>query len=50
MSTKPLTLLHLIHLVSDERVCLEGNKKAQMVKDLHAKIQQQIEKKNKKYA
>jgi hypothetical protein len=50
MSTEPLTPLHLIHLLVDERVCLEGNKKEQMVKDLHAKIQQQIEKKNKKYA
>jgi hypothetical protein len=42
MSTEPLTPLHLIHLLVDERVCLEGNQKAQMVKDLHAKIQQQI--------
>jgi hypothetical protein len=50
MSTEPLTPLHLIHLLVDERVCLEGNQKEQMVKDLHAKIQQQIEKKNKKYA
>jgi hypothetical protein len=34
----------------DERISLYGTKKAQVVKDLHAKIQQQIEKKNKQYA
>ena len=42
----PLTPLDLIHLPVDERVNLDGNKEAQVVKDLHAKIQQQIEKKN----
>ena len=46
----PLTPLDLIHLLVDERVSLDGNQKAQVVKDLHAKIQQQIEKKNAQYA
>jgi hypothetical protein len=46
----PLTPLDLIPLPVDERVSLDGNKKAQVVKDLHAKIQQQIEKKNEQYA
>jgi len=46
----PLTPLDLIPLPVDERVNLDGNKKAQVVKDLHAKIRQQIEKKNEKYA
>jgi hypothetical protein len=39
----PLTPLDLIPLPVDERVSLDGNQKAQVVKDLHAKIQQQIE-------
>jgi hypothetical protein len=34
----PLTPLDLIPLPVDERVSLDGNKKAQVVKDLHAKI------------
>jgi hypothetical protein len=42
----PLTPLDLIPLPFDERVSLDGNKKAQVVKDLHAKTRQQIEKKN----
>jgi hypothetical protein len=46
----PLTPLDLIPLPVDERVSLDGNQKAQVVKDLHAKIQQQIEKKNEQYA
>jgi len=46
----PLTPLDLIPLPIDERVSLDGNKKAQVVKDLHTKIQQQIEKKNEQYA
>jgi len=29
----------------DERISLDGTQKAQVVKDLHAKIQQQIKKK-----
>jgi len=46
----PLTPLDLIHLLVDEMVSLDGNKKAQVVKGLLAKIQQQIEKKNEQYA
>jgi hypothetical protein len=42
----PLTPLDLIPLPFDERVSLDGNQKAQVVKDLHAKTRQQIEKKN----
>jgi hypothetical protein len=45
----PLTPLDLILLPIDERVSLDGNKKAQVVKDLHAKIRQQIKKKNEQY-
>jgi hypothetical protein len=45
-----LTPLDLIPLPVDERVSLDGNKKAQVVKDLHTKIWQQIEKKNEQYA
>jgi hypothetical protein len=33
-----LTPLDLIHFPVDERVSLDGNKKAQVVKDIHAKI------------
>jgi len=36
----PLTPLDLIPLHVDERVSLDGNQKVQVVKDLHAKIQQ----------
>jgi hypothetical protein len=46
----PLTPLDLIPLPVDERVSLDGNQKAQVVKDLHAKIRQQIEKQNEQYA
>jgi len=46
----PLTPLDLIPLPVDERVSLDGNKKTQVVKDLCAKIWQQIEKKNEQYA
>jgi len=46
----PLTPLDLIPFPVDEKVSLDGNQKAQVVKDLHAKIQQQIEKKNEQYA
>jgi len=45
----PLTPLDLIPLPVDERVSLDGNQKTQVVKDLHAKIRQQIEKKNEQY-
>jgi len=46
----PLTPLDLIPLPEDERVSLDGTQKTQVVKDLHAKIWQQIEKKNEQYA
>jgi hypothetical protein len=46
----PLTPLYLIPLPVDERVSLGGNQKAHVVKDLHEKIRQQIEKKNEQYA
>jgi hypothetical protein len=46
----PLTPLDLIPFPVDERVSLDGNQKAQVVKDLYAKIRQQIEKKNEQYA
>ena len=46
----PLTPLDLIPLPVDERVSFDGNQKAQVMKDPHAKIQQQIEKKNEQYA
>jgi len=45
----PLTPLDLIPLPVDKMVSLDGNKKAQVVKDLHAKIRQLIEKKNEQY-
>ena len=40
----PLTPLDLILLPVDEKVSFDGNQKAQVVKDLYAKIRQQIEK------
>jgi len=46
----PLTPLDLISLPVDENVSLDGNKKAHVVKDFHAKIRQQIEKNNEQYA
>jgi hypothetical protein len=35
----PLTPLNLIHLPIKKRVSIDGNQKAHVVKDLHAKIQ-----------
>ena len=46
----PLTLMDLIHLLVDERVSLDGNRKAQVVKTLHESVRQQIEKRNRVYA
>ena len=40
----PLTPLDLIPLSIDKRVSFDGSQKTQVVKDLHAKIRQQIEK------
>jgi len=44
-----LALLDLIHLYIDENVCLDGNRKSHVVKDLNAKVEQHIEKKNEQY-
>ena len=38
------------NLKNIQNVSFDGNKKTQVVKDLHAKIRQQIEKKNEQYA
>ena len=45
----PLTPMDLIHLPLDERVSLDGNRKAQVVKTLHESVRQQIEKTNRVY-
>ena len=45
----PLTLMDLIPLPVDERVSLDGNCKAQVVKTLHESVRQQIEKRNRVY-
>ena len=45
----PLTPLDLIHLPIDESVCLDGNRKTHVVKDLTIKVQQHIQKKNEQY-
>jgi len=42
--------MDLIPLLVDERVSLDGNRKAQVVKTLHESVQQQIEKRNLVYA
>jgi hypothetical protein len=46
----PLTSIDLIYLPVDERVSLDGNRKAHMVKTLHESVQQQIKKRNCVYA
>ncbi|XP_073261522.1 uncharacterized protein [Populus alba] len=46
----PLTPMDLIPLPIDERVILDGNHKAQVVKTLHESVWQQIEKRNRVYA
>ena len=46
----PLTPMDLIPLPVDERVSLDGNRKAQVVKTLHESVRQQIEKRNNVYA
>jgi len=46
----PLTSMDLIPLPVDERVSLDGNCKAQVVKTLHESVRQQIEKRNRVYA
>jgi hypothetical protein len=44
-----LAPLDLIHLPIDESVCLDGNRKTHVVKDLTIKVQQHIQKKNEQY-
>ena len=46
----PLTLIDLIHLPVDERVRMDDNRKAQVVKTCHESVRQQIEKRNRVYA
>jgi predicted ribosome-associated RNA-binding protein Tma20 len=42
--------LDLLPLPVDEKISLDGQKKAEMVKKLHESVQQHIEKKNEQYA
>jgi len=46
----PLTPMDLIPLPFEEKVSLDGEKKAKMVRQLHEGVQLQIEKKNRLYA
>jgi hypothetical protein len=46
----PLTPMDLIPLPFEERVSLDGEKKAKMVRQLHKGVWLQIEKKNRLYA
>ncbi|XP_073260728.1 uncharacterized protein [Populus alba] len=46
----PLTPMDLIPLPFEERVSLDGEKKAKMVRELHEGVRLQIEKKNRLYA
>ena len=46
----PLTPMDLISLHVDERVSLDSNRKAQVVKTLYESVRQQIEKRNRVYA
>jgi len=45
----PLTPMDLIPLPINERVSLDGNRKARVVKTLHESVWQQIEKRNHVY-
>jgi len=49
-SFNPLTPMDLIPLPINERVNLDGKKKAEMVKKIRERVKQQIEKKNEQYA
>jgi hypothetical protein len=49
-SFNPLTPMDLIPLPFEERVSLDGEKKAKMVRQLHEGVRLQIEKKNRRYA
>jgi hypothetical protein len=46
----PLTPMDLNPLPFEERVSLDGEKKAKMVRQLHEGVRLQIEKKNRRYA
>jgi len=46
----PLTPMNLIPLPFEEKVSLDGEKKAKMVRQLHEGVRLQIEKKNRLYA
>jgi translation initiation factor IF-1 len=46
----PLTPMDLIPLPFEEKVSLDGEKKAKMVRQLHEGVRLQIEKKNRLYA
>ena len=46
----PLTPMDLIPLLFEEKVSLDGEKKAKMVRQLHEGVRLQIEKKNRLYA
>jgi hypothetical protein len=46
----PLTPLDLLPLPVNERISLDGQKNAEMVKKLHESVRQHIEKKNEQYA
>ena len=45
----PLTPVDILPLPSNEHVNLDGKKKADFVKDLHAKVRVNIERKNEQY-
>ncbi|GKV47177.1 hypothetical protein SLEP1_g54096 [Rubroshorea leprosula] len=49
-SFNPLTPLDLLPLPIDERASLDGKKKAEVVKQLHEKVQQNIERQTEQYA
>ena len=46
----PLTVLDLVSLPANEYLSLDGEKKAKLVKEMHEKAKERIEKRNKAYA
>jgi len=46
----PLAPMDLIPLPFEEKISLDGEKKAKMVRQLHERVRLQIEKKNRLYA
>src|SRR2546422_9926757 len=46
----PLTILDLVSLPTNEYLSLDGEKKAKLVKEMHEKAKERIEKRNKTYA